>query len=87
MIKLDEYKYTIIMTSEANCFTDKQQNVLIRLANGFTRKNIAKDDGTSLEAVKKHVGNMMEAMDVSHETGLISKCIRSGILTTHLTPK
>ena len=61
--------------------TSRQGQILQRLAEGRSTKEIAADLGLSPRTVESHRSHIMERLGVHHLAGLIQYAIRTGIVS------
>jgi len=61
--------------------TDREVQVLVRLANGMANKEIARDMGIGQETVKTYVSNILAKLGVRTRTQAALHAVRAGLLT------
>ncbi len=58
----------LLTTKEGKNLTNRQAQVLEKLASGYTNKGIAEHFGLSIYTVRTHVSAILKALDVSNRT-------------------
>ena len=66
-----------------NLLTDRELEVLIRVANGMINKEIATNLNISERTVKNHVSNIFKKIDVSDRTQAAVFAIKNNIITLY----
>ena len=66
--------------AEPQLLSDRELEVLQRMASGAANKQIASDLTISESTVKTHVTNIFQKLDVNHRTEAVTKAISKGII-------
>lgn len=61
--------------------SQRQQDTLRLIAEGYTTQEIARQMGISTKTVEKHRAQLMERLDIHDVAGLVRYAIREGIIT------
>jgi DNA-binding NarL/FixJ family response regulator len=67
-------------STEENCLTPRQKEILKLVANGMTTKEIASSLFISVKTVETHRGQLMERLNIHDLAGLIRYAIRIGLI-------
>lgn len=68
------------ITCSAPTPTQRQQEVLLLIANGRTTKEIARELGIAFKTAAAHRANLMQKLHIHHTAGLVRHAVRSGML-------
>ena len=60
--------------------TDREREILTRIAEGLTNLKIAGDFGISVRTVEFHRANLMRKLGIRDHAGLIKFAIREGLI-------
>lgn len=63
--------------------TDRERQVLIRIAMGLPNKSIAKDLGLAVKTVEKHRSNLMRKLSLHNAAALTMYALKYGIVSAH----
>ena len=64
----------------SDTLSDREAEVLQLSARGSANKQISADLSISESAVKTHVANIFQKLDVSHRNGAVSSALQRGIV-------
>jgi len=68
------------LQSRMRSLTDRELQVLTRIAGGLSKKEIAREMGISAKTVERHVSHLMEKLDIHDRVALARFAIREGLL-------
>ncbi|MFG3259818.1 response regulator transcription factor [Streptomyces sp. NPDC048172] len=60
--------------------TDRETQTLIRVANGLSNRQIARDMGITEHGVKRHVANILAKLNCQNRTTAVAVALRSGLI-------
>lgn len=59
------------------CLTEKEIEVLVKVTQGYTNKEIAKDFNLSVHTIKIHISSLLRKFDVTERVSLAVKAVKS----------
>lgn len=67
-------------TTKASTLSPRESQVLVLIAQGLPRKQIAEDLGLSIKTIEKHTAGLMNKLDIHDRVGLSRFAIREGLI-------
>lgn len=61
-----------------NALTEREKQIVQRIARGMTNKEIAKELAISDKAVEKHISNVFEKWEVKSRVEVAARVVREG---------
>ena len=64
--------------------THREMEILCHIARGYLNKQIAQNEGISLQTTKNHVSNILRKLHASNRTDAVMKATRWGVIPLKL---